>query len=356
MDNFAKQPDTERRELLSEAANRRDSTEIIMEKDLWVCWTLKRLFTNPKLSPHLTFKGGTSLSKSYSLIERFSEDIDLTINRAAPYLKDGQDPMEDGISNKERARRIKSLGEHARHFVKDVVLPALQADIGAQLGDIDTWHLSLDPEDPDQQTLLFHYPKVFSYGGYGSGLYGVGPYGVSAPASYIRPQIKLEFGARGEIEPNEKRPIKPYAAEEFPDLFENPVVEVSVLAAERTFWEKATILHALYHGAKMRDRMSRHYYDTFMLSQRGIAKKSLQYPELLTNVVKNKSLLFRDAKASYETAHIGALKLLPTEQKIPALRQDYARMDEMFMTEYPSFDEILNELKELEDVINSAKS
>ena len=93
MDNFARQPDDERKALLQEATKRRDSTEIILEKDFWVCWTLKRLFSNPTLAPYLTFKGGTSLSKAYGLIERFSEDIDLTISRSADFLKETPDPI-----------------------------------------------------------------------------------------------------------------------------------------------------------------------------------------------------------------------------------------------------------------------
>lgn len=355
MDSFARQPDDDRKALLQEAASRRDSTEIILEKDFWVCWTLKRLFSNPVLAPYLTFKGGTSLSKAYGLIERFSEDIDLTISRSADFLKETPDPMEADISGKERARRLKTLSENTQKYVRETALPALQADIETALGQSTNWKIALDDEDPDRQTILFHYPKVFSYGGYGSGIYGSGPYGVSLPASYIRPQIKLEFGARGDITPSEKCNVKPYAAEEFPDLFNDPCVEVGTLAAHRTFWEKATILHALHHGSKMRDRMSRHYYDTFMLDQHGIADKALLDPDLLESVVHNKSLLFRDAKASYDTAVIGSLKLLPTDEQRTHLKQDYEKMAEMFMGEYPDFDTVMNGLSKLEKKINIAE-
>lgn len=352
MDNFARQPDDERKALLQEATKRRDSTEIILEKDFWVCWTLKRLFSNPTLAPYLTFKGGTSLSKAYGLIERFSEDIDLTISRSADFLKETPDPMDADISGKERARRLKTLSENAQKYVREVALPALQTEIEASLSQSANWKIVLDDEDPDRQTILFHYPKVFAYGTeWDNAKWDEAEWDKE---TYIRPHIKLEFGARGDITPSEKCSVKSYAAEEFPDMFESPSVDVGTLAAHRTFWEKATILHALHHGSKMRDRMSRHYYDTFMLDQHGIADKALLNPDLLESVVHNKSLLFRDAKASYDTAIIGSLKLLPTDEQRLPLKQDYERMSEMFMGEYPDFDTLMDGLLKLEQKINSA--
>lgn len=364
MDSFARQPDDDRKALLQEAASRRDSTEIILEKDFWVCWTLKRLFSNPVLAPYLTFKGGTSLSKAYGLIERFSEDIDLTISRSADFLKETPDPMDADISGKERARRLKTLSENAQIYVRDITLLALQADIGTALGQSTNWNIVLDDEDSDQQTILFHYPKVFDYKVFVPGVTRPIAQPIARPIAsspvrgnwrdgYIRPVVRLEFGARGDITPSEKRSIKPYAAEELPDLFDDSCVEVGTLAAERTFWEKATILHALHHGSKMRDCMSRHYYDTFMLDQHGIADKALLNPDLLESVVHNKSLLFRDAKASYDTAVIGRLKLLPTDEQRTHLKQDYEKMAEMFMGEYPDFDTVMNGLSKLEQKINS---
>lgn len=138
----------------------------------------------------------------------------------------------------------------------------------------------------------------------------------------------------------------------FPDLFESPSCDVSILGAERTFWEKATILHSLHHGVKLKDRMSRHYYDTFMLQQKGIADKAIKNPDLLKQVVLNKSLMFKDNKASYDTAIIGSLKLLPNDEQIKVLKDDYKKMEEMFMAEHPTFDEVIDTLTELEKQIN----
>ena len=339
MDNFAKQPDKERKLIFEETAYKRDSTNIVIEKDFWVCWTLKRLYENPKISQYLTFKGGTSLSKAYGLIERFSEDIDLTIHRNAPFLKDVDDVMDADITNNERRRRIDTLKENAQKYIRDVVLIELKADIEGLLGNSSSDMVVLDQKDPEGQTILFYYPVVFDYKNHGTG--------------YIAPNIKLEFGARGDTEPNETKRISPFVAETIPDIFDTDAFDVVVLSSERTFWEKATILHALHHGSKLRDRMSRHYYDTFMLSQDNtIFNKALNSPDLLEIVVKNKALLFRDGKASYDTAKIGSLKLLPKQDQIETLKKDYEKMTEMFMGQLYDFDSILKKLSYIEDKIN----
>lgn len=350
MDDFAQKPDAERKDVLQEAANRMDLAEIILEKDFWVCWTLKRLFSNPKIAKHLTFKGGTSLSKGYGVIARFSEDIDLTISRSAPFLENGDNPLDNDISGKERIRRLDALKSNAQKFIAELIEPQLIKDISAALGTNEGWEISFDNDDPDGQTLLFHYPKVFAYGAeWNDASWDDTEWDYE---SYIRPQIKLEFGARGDTSPSEARSIKPYAADIFPDLFINPSCEVSTLGAERTFWEKVTILHSLHHGVTLKDRMSRHYYDTYMLEQKGVANKAIQNQSLLDQVVLNKSVMFKDSKASYNTAVIGSLKLLPHSKQIKILKDDYQKMNEMFMEKHPKFEEIMDTLKILEQKIN----
>lgn len=335
MDLFAAKDDAERLLLFRETANSRGVTPIIIEKDFWVCWTLKRLYENPELAPYLTFKGGTSLAKAYGLIERFSEDIDLTISRDAPHVNEVSNLMEADISGKERRRRLDLLTEEkAPLFVEQVVLPNLAAGISHALGRPNGWEIVLD--EKDKQTLLFRYPKTLDYTG------------------YIQPQIKLEFGARGEKEPNESRSVQAYIAESLPQLFNDCIIQVPTLAAKRSFWEKVTILHALHHGSKQRDRMSRHYYDTYMMAEKGVADVALENVELLEQVVLNKSLLFRDSNASYETAIIGSLRLVPGEELLAVLKKDYEAMSEMFMSEPSRFDKIITKLCELENRINQS--
>ncbi len=338
MEQFAKLPDTERRDILQESATRRSISDVIIEKDFWVCWTLGRLYALPALADHITFKGGTSLSKAYGLIERFSEDIDLTIGRTEPYICGTKNPMKRGISNNERKRRIVDVKKAAQNFVKNIAMPLLNTAFTRSLGTDKSWALKLDPDDPDGQTLLFYYPVD----------------GVSQNSSYIKPTVKLEFGARGDTEPHESKYIRPYVAEDFPELFEQSIVSVSTLTAERTFWEKVTILHALHHSSKLHDRMSRHYYDTYVMAEKGTADTALKQPKLLEQVVQNKSLMFSDNKASYETATMAELKLIPTGDVLTALQEDYSAMQEMFMGDVPNFGVIMKRLAELEEQIHEA--
>ncbi|AJP71709.1 nucleotidyl transferase AbiEii/AbiGii toxin family protein [Sphingomonas hengshuiensis] len=362
MDEFARRPAEDRRAYIEEAANRRDLTPVIIEKDFWVCWTLRRLVGSAALEGSFTFKGGTSLSKAYGLIHRFSEDIDLTISRTAPLIRDVGSPMENGISGKERQRRTKALKVAAQQYVATIAMPALIQEVETALGTAEGWSVALDPEDADAQTLLFNYPSVehaslgahASGAGFGDGSgYGFGSgdgsgHDVIWSSPYIKPRIKLEFGARGDTEPFEMRRITPYLAEEFPDELPDVVCELPTLSVIRTFWEKVTILHALHYNGKLRDGMSRHYYDTLMLARSGVADEALAYPDLLEQVVRNKSLMFADNSASYETAVPGSLRVAPSAEISAKLKQDYAAMSEMFMAAPPSFDDLLAGIAELE--------
>lgn len=332
MDDFARRADKDRRVYFEEAASRRDLTTIIIEKDFWVCWTLRRLVRHPDLAGHLTFKGGTSLSKAYGIIQRFSEDIDLTIRRTAPRLSDLPLPTEEGISGKERDRRTEAIKAGGRAFVAEIAGPALEEAIAEALGTTSGWTIEIDTEDRDEQTILFHYPGA----------------GTADGKAYIKPRIKLEFGARGDPEPFESRAIAPYVVEEFSDEFSDTETPVETLRVERTYWEKATILHALHHNGKFRAGLSRHYYDLLMLDRAGVTKEALTQSHLLKRVVANKKLMFADKSASYETAILPTLQLVPTDAFRGAVETDYAAMADMFMAPQPSFEQLMEELKALE--------
>lgn len=347
MDEFARRPAEDRRAYIDEAAARRDLTSIIIEKDFWVCWTLRRLVMCADLAGHMTFKGGTSLSKAYGIIERFSEDIDLTISRSAPLLDKVASPMEEKIGTNERKRRTDALKAAAQTYVATVAMPILAREIAASLGSAEGWSLALDPDDKDQQTLLFVYPRTSGNGvAYGEN------YGGADESGYIKPRIKLEFGARGDTEPFELRPILPYLAEDFPEELPDAVTEVPTLAVARTFWEKVTILHAIHHNGKLREGMSRHYYDVLMLNQAGVTAEALARIELLEQVVHNKSLMFADKSAAYETAVLGTLRLSPDGATREKLERDYGAMADMFMTAPPPFDALMKGLAAIEATIN----
>jgi hypothetical protein len=345
MDGVATLPAEERALLFTEAAARRGVLPVVIEKDFWVCWTLKRIFALPEIGTHLIFKGGTSLSKVFGVIERFSEDIDLSISRAYLGFGGEHDPEKAGGKNKVQGR-IEELVEASRAKVTGELLPALRdsfADVldrGAGDGGRTGWVVTQDEGEP--QDLYFTYPRhesSFAWAG----------------SDYMRPVVKIELGARADNWPAGEYGVTPYAAEHFPDYFSEPSCLVTVLEAERTFWEKATILHTEYHrpeGKAANERVSRHYYDLHMLVARGVAEKALGRLDLLDRVVEHKSVFFRSGWARYNEANAGQLHLVPTEARLAALRVDYDKMRDMFFGERPPFDEILATLASLEERVN----
>ena len=158
MDRFVRQSDSERRRYFEQTAERMGLSPQITEKDFWVCWALQKLFALPEVGRLLIFKGGTSLSKAYRLIERFSEDIDLSIDRAGLGFGDKGDDPEAMISGKERRRRLDRLKEACQRMVAEELRPAMGEIVKTALPDDTSWSLTMDEDDPDRQTLLFAYP------------------------------------------------------------------------------------------------------------------------------------------------------------------------------------------------------
>ena len=341
MDRIARAWSAERAELFrgSAAILHPERSPAIIEKDFWVCWALHRIYDVLKFRPELIFKGGTSLSKAYNAIDRFSEDVDLSLSRRDLGFTDSRDPEEKGISRKESQRRIDALVAACQETIHDRLLPELRADFASVIG---TTGWTLDLDVTDSQTAIFTYPRSES--------------GSRIPKA-IRPAVRLEMGARSDDWPAEDHEIQPYAAQAFPTAFETAASSrVPVLDARRTFWEKVTILHAEFHrpaGRAAADGMSRHYYDVYQLSQRDIGRQALDRGDLLERVVAHKRLFFASAWAHYETAAPGSFHLIPPDGRMPALQTDYARMREMIFGDAPAWDEIVRGLRELEDTMNA---
>lgn len=339
MDSVAKISSRERAQLF-ETAEARHTPRIaapIIEKDFWVCWTLHRLFEVLQFHPQLIFKGGTSLSKVFNVIERFSEHVDLSLSRRDLGFATDRDPEQIGITNKERRRRLDDLAAHCQQVVLSKLLPALRKDFATILG-TSGWTVALDVADP--QTVVFSYPVS----------------NLSGALAYVRPAIRLEMGARSDDWPAIDAELKPYAADDFPGMFVAPTCKVRTLAAERTFWEKATLLHAEYHlpsDKPSKERLSRHYYDLYCLCRHALGHQALKSGDLLKRVVKHKSLFFAQAWANYDTAKPGTFHLVPPEARVDGLRRDYDAMQAMIFGESPKWDKIIQELKRLEDSINS---
>ncbi|ABD88594.1 nucleotidyl transferase AbiEii/AbiGii toxin family protein [Rhodopseudomonas palustris] len=344
MDKVALLSSKDRAALFGETGAARGVADTIIEKDFWVCWTLKRLFAlQGEEFASLVFKGGTSLSKAYGAIRRFSEDIDLSLDRADLGYAGDRDPEKEGLSKKKTAQLIDDLVADVENHIAEKLLPALRRTIIDQLGEPKDaeWRLEIDPNDA--QTVNFRYPAALEATHY-------------AGMAYITPRVRLELGARGDPWPTEQKIIRPYAAEDFPDFFEAPDINVVVLSALRTFWEKATALHAEAHRPSETPTpqyFSRHYYDLAMLLGTDEGKAAATDFDLLAQVAKHKATFFRSGWASYETAKPGSLRLMPDEARIKDLRADYRQMAPMMFDDRPpSFDDIIAKIEKLQESIN----
>ena len=348
MDDVARLSPRDRAELFGTASFRRgDMRPEVVEKDFWVCWVLKQIFGLDAALFAPIFKGGTSLSKFYGAIRRFSEDVDLSVDRRLLGLGEDEATLR-ASSRKQRGRFLDRLSETCREAVATRFVPALEGRFTESLGRPSTiassWSVTIDPEDADRQTILFAYPR-----------YAERPKAAEAP--YLRPVVRLEMGARGESWPSENGAIVPYAAEALPEAFGDPHCQVRVLAAERTFWEKATLLHACYHrpsDQRLPDRLSRHYYDVARLHEVGIGKRALADLPLLRRVAAHKDLFFPAKWARYEAAVPGTLRLVPPQARRQEIETDYAKMREMFFEEPPSLDRVFALIREVEDLVNAA--
>lgn len=306
---------------------------IIIEKDLWVVLALHTLFDqNQEYNTHkaLTFKGGTSLSKAYQAIERFSEDIDITIDRKYLGLQITDEELKT-FSRKQRDKTLQELAIQGHTFIKSLQ-PQLESKLSSL---ISHGNITINFSQSDPLSLEIFYPSCIK----------------SSYNSYIKHRIYIEFGVRGDSYPTETRTVRSYLHETIKQLSDVDV-SVNVLLPIRTFFEKVTLLHAQAHTEDTYERLSRHYYDLHQLVQKGYLKEATAQIELLQSVISHKSLFFASKKASYESILIDGLKLLPSEHKLHELRKDYQAMELMIFGKYPSFEEIINSIQEIETSLN----
>ena len=311
MNRIARMRAAERAEVFAETAARKALPEAIIEKDFWVCWVLKQLFSIEALSGRLLFKGGTSLSKIFHAINRFSEDIDLAVDYAALGFTGEKNPRREKISKTRRENILAAMMAECQRYIAGEFLEALTARCEEILGGPGPWSLDVSGQDPN--VVQFRYP------------------GASAKSlAYVAPQVVLELGTHAEFVPRDQFTI-------------------------RSFAEKATILHAEYHRPPEKplpDRYSRHYYDVAMLAEGPIRSEAVADMTLLTQVVRHKETFYPSAWAHYDLARRGSFRVLPAEKRLAALERDYRNMGVMIFGEPPAFDTIMGTLAALEREIN----
>ena len=323
----------DRSEILQTAAIKCGRRAAILEKDIWLCWVLQVLFSIPDQHP-MAFKGGTSLSKIYRIIDRFSEDVDITLDYRA--FSENFDPFAPGVSGtkiKQFSKHLKTLGKGYTH---NVVMPALAkaSETLATCG-----QHKIRTEDSGEK-VWFSYPSA-----------------VEDSDDYLASEILLEFGSRNVIDPNEQHTILPDIASLTPEI-EYPATTVTVLSPSQTFWEKATLIHVECNRHRLSvnpERLSRHWYDLVCLGQHKLSVNAINDRSLLESVIKHKKVFFNASYCHYDDCLAGNLRLIPDKNDLQGLQSDYEQMHTagILSDDAPDFETLIEKLQAIENQINS---
>lgn len=317
---------------VSEKLNR---SPLVLEKDIWVCWALRTLFRMPD-APQMAFKGGTSLSKVFKVIDRFSEDVDITIDYRS--LSPKFDPFDLAVSGAQRSRGCELLKDQVVSIVSEKIAPFFSRRLAKEaLGGG-----AIELEQGGEAIRV----------SYESALPGLDS------NSYMQSSILVEFGGRNTTQPMRKHLISPYVVGHTMDLF-FPTAEIPVLAGERTFWEKATLIHVECNRSDFESRVerkSRHWYDLALLADHAIGATAISDLMLLRDVVQHKKVFFPSTQAQYEDCLSGGLKLIPNPKSLAALERDYQAMDAagMFPSTPLPIADIIDRLSSLQEQVNLA--
>lgn len=310
---------------------------IVIEKDLWVTVLLHILF-GENGSKGILFKGDTSLSKGFNLIDRFSEDIDVTysLDTLKEHYGDFRNPWDyfenpSSWTNKSLDKALNELKSIGQKYTDEILLKIVKVELPKLT------KMPFEVISDGEMTLFIEYPKVLDQNEYGG--------------EYIKPVVKIEAGVRSARVPTIKRTIDSY----FEQLLgKNDPIEVEILRPDRTFWEKATILHAENSRnepsrIEKRNHMSRHIYDLVQLYNSEYGQMAIDNLELLADVIRHKSIFYKDNKADYQNATPNAIKIVPTAELNIHFRNDYEDMvQSMIVGNPPSYEELLESLGKIE--------
>lgn len=329
MVSFIILPDKDKKTIFEQASARTGLPAYAIEKDWWVVQILRIVFSL-EIASNLTFKGGTSLSKAWKLIERFSEDIDLVLDRSML-----------GIDEVDTKKKVKTLRHKSKQFITDKFMPLLEeALINAGFAGLELEILSTNPEDNDPLAIQLKYPKVIEYNG------------------YLKPDILLEIGCRSQREPYSLKQISSFVNECFPDRdFADKPIEINTVNPERTFLEKIFLLHELFQSQlnEIRvERMSRHLYDIERMMDSGFATRAFQDRILYQDIVNHRKLMFSYSYVDYSRHQPKFINPIPPDEIQKEWRKDYETMQaSMIYGNKPTWDILINRITDLKERINN---
>jgi hypothetical protein len=320
----------ERYAVLEETSKKIRLQPYIIEKDWWVVQTL-RLITKMDIAEHLVFKGGTSLSKAWQLIDRFSEDIDLAINREFFGFS--------GDISRTQVGKLKDVS--SKYLSNDFLFSLKTAFENAEIGDVDISVTDRKGPDDDPVKIAITYPTVTEY------------------AFYVKPRVLLETGSRSLMEPSTLRSFRSMIGQEFPGLdFADDDIHIRCVNPERTFLEKLFLLHEEHQRPPEKMKIkgkSRHFYDIYRIARTDFADKAMADRELYNSIVAHRERFTKIGGVDYASHFPPSLNPIPPEALMPEWERDYAEIQElMILGESVKFEELIDEVKRIVNKINGA--
>ncbi len=321
--------------VITQAANMTGLPMQAIEKDLWVTVILQMLFALP-IAKHLVFKGGTSLSKVWKVIRRFSEDIDLAV-----------DPSIWGLEGDLTKKQIKRLRKTSSIFVRDELCQILKKTV-TETG-MEQWlRVEADPDGegdgtyPEPRVIHIRYQSLFD-----------------EDLPYLHSEVKLEVGARSLLEPTAEAAVTSVLEEVLPVSTTIKQVVIPTALAEKTFLEKAFLLHELFSSQSLKkaNHKSRHLYDLAQMMNTDIAARAIANDELWNTIHHHRELFTSMSGVDYTPDIRKRIRLLPPDNVIDDWRNDYkAMLSSMIYGEKPTFEELMGKMKELEDMFHNTKN
>lgn len=325
--DFQKIPDKDKLEIFQDITNKTGLPDFAVEKDWWVVQTLSIIF-DMEIGKHLVFKGGTSLSKAWKLIERFSEDVDLAVDRS--FYGFGGD-----LSKKQRTK----LRKTASTYISEIFYPELKSKFKEKGLKVDIKIIEPISSDQDPRIIEIYYPNI-----------------IPSPG-YIQPRVQVEIGSRSMREPFTVCSFSTLVDEVYPNkIFTHEAIEIPTVNPERTFLEKIFLLHEEFQrpAEKIRvNRLSRHLYDIYQLSKTNFADNAINDQQLYESIVKHRQIFTRVGGVDYNLHQPKTINPIPNTNLLDDWRADYKTMQEqMIYGDSPSFEKMIDDLRKYTTKIN----
>jgi hypothetical protein len=331
----------DRRGVFLREAQKRGILPLNVEKDYWVCRVLGPVMKQLEGDPGRVFKGGTSLSKGFGIIDRFSEDIDIVLVRDDLIRETGDDAVDAAakLSERQRRERFSKLRKAARPFLHDVLAPRLSAQLPP------TCSVRVSDKDKLGMTLLVGYVSLFA----------------SGQVPYNEPLVKIEANIKAADFPTVRKFVSPYISDVLPREDWNLTLRnVTIISPERTFWEKVLAIHARHcryrdqgQGVFDAKKVSRHFYDLAKLLQCPEGRRALKNLQLLADSREHDRIAYYDEPwRCPEEAKPGTVLIMPPDEILPQLQADFDAMQGMVTGERVAFDWVMLQIKKIGNSLN----